>query len=323
MKAAIIRKYGKPEVLQIEEVAQVYPQKNEVKIQVHASSVNPIDFKVRSGNIAFLSGWKYPKILGSDFSGVITECGQDVTDYKQGDEVFGFTNAATKGGAYGEYLCCDTGIIAKKPASLSFLEAGATPLTALTAFQGLYQQGRMRSGMRILVTGATGGVGHFAVQIAKAAQCHVTGVCHSLNEELAYKFGCDDVLPYDQDTFRQNKQQYDLVFDAVGKYGYFTFRANLTKHGSYVTTIPYLTTMLLQMATYLSHGHKVRFFLANSNTTDLNKLSDLVNQGLLRPFIENVFSIEDIDSVHALSETQKVRGKIGVKSYAFHSEDEA
>lgn len=313
LKAAIIKKYGKPDVLHMADVVDVYPNKHEVKIHVHASSVNPVDFKTRQGKIFFMSGWSFPKVLGSDFSGVITECGASVSDFKPGDDVYGFTNAVTKGGAYGEFLCTDSSRIALKPSSLTFLEAGTMPLAASTAYQGLYEEGGMISGQRILITGATGGVGHFAVQIAKAANCHVTGICHSLNQALAYQFGCDEVLPYDQMPFTSIEQRYDIIFDAVGKYGYFTCKRHLNKQGTYVTTLPSVSAMLVHMSSFLHRGRKARFFLASSNPVDLSTLGDLVEQGLLKPYIENVFSIQDIAQVHALSETEKVRGKIGVK----------
>lgn len=313
MKAAMIKKYGRPDVFFIDDVEEVYPKKHEVKIQVHATTVNPVDFKTRSGKIFFLSGWKFPKVLGSDFSGVITACGDGVSDFACGDEVFGFTNAVTEGGAYGEFLCIDAARIAKKPATLSFLEAGVTPLAALTAYQGLFYIGAMTTGMRVCITGATGGVGHFAVQLASAAECHVTGICHSHNADLAREFGCDEVLPYDQVTFQQMSQKFDLIFDAVGKFGYFTCKQNLNPNGTYVTTLPSITPMLFQLLRLSPNGQKARFFLANSNTTDLMLLNDFVDIGLLKPYIEHVFTIQDIAAVHTLNETQKVKGKIGVK----------
>lgn len=313
MKAAIIKKYGKPEVLHIEEVKEVYPDRNEVKIQVRASSVNPVDFKTRSGSIFFMSGFKFPKVLGSDFSGVITECGAGVKDYVPGDEVFGFTNAVTEGGAYGEFLCVNTSIIAKKPANFNFLEAGAIPLAASTAYQGLYNEGRMASGMRVCITGATGGVGHLAVQIAKAANCHVTGICHSRNKELAHQFGCDEVLPYDQIQLEKMNQQFDLIFDAVGKYNYFTFRHLLNRGGTYVSTVPSFSTVFKPLLSSLSGSKKACHFWAKSKTADLTALSRLSEQGALKPFIESVYTIEEIAKAHALSETQKVRGKISIE----------
>jgi len=313
MKAAVIKKYGKPSVLHIDKVNEVHPNTNEVKIQIYASSVNPVDFKTRSGMLFFMSGIKFPKVLGSDFAGIITECGEGVTDYAPGDEVFGFTNAVTKGGAYGQFLCVNTSSIARKPTSLNFIEAGVTPLAASTAYQGLFKEGNMSSGMHICITGATGGVGHFAVQIAKAANCHVTGICHSHNEELAYQFGCDEVFPYDQVKFENVNRQFDLIFDSVGKYGFFTCKSLLKKEGTYVSTVPSLPTMLIPLVPSVLKQQKARHFWAKSNTADLISISQLSHQGVLKPFIENVFTIGEVSIAHELSETQKVRGKIGIE----------
>jgi NADPH:quinone reductase-like Zn-dependent oxidoreductase len=312
MKAAIINKYGKPSVLHIGEVDEVHPKIDEVKIKVHATSVNPVDFKTRSGMIFFMSGFKFPKVLGSDFAGVIIECGEGVKDYAPGDEVYGFTNAVTKGGAYGEFLCVNTSIITRKPAGLNFVEAGVIPLAASTAYQGLFHKGKMTSGMHVCITGATGGVGHLAVQIAKAANCHVTGICHSRNEELALQLGCDEVLPYNQVDFKKGNRRFDLIFDAVGKYGLGTFKSLLKNDGIYVSTIPSLSTMNIPLLSSI-YKQKGCYFWANSNTSDLNSISLLMEQGALKPFIENTFTIREVAKAHALSETQKVRGKIGIE----------
>jgi NADPH:quinone reductase-like Zn-dependent oxidoreductase len=313
MKAAVINRYGKPNVFQIETVSEPSPMEDEVKIQVIASSVNPIDYKTRSGSIFFLSGWKFPRILGSDFSGVVLECGSQVKHLKVGDEVFGFSSAATQGGAYGEIMCCQATRVAIKPRNLNHDEAATIPLAGLTAYQALYKEGNLTSGMRVLITGATGGVGHFAVQIAKSAGCHITGVCHSSNKELATQFGCNEVLPYDQTDFRKTSKRYHLILDAVGKFGYFTSRNNLEKEGTYVSTLPYPTVMLLHAISKYLHVRKGRLILAHANTAELEILGSLSNDGLLNPFIENVFSLLEISKAHALSETGKVRGKIVVR----------
>ncbi len=312
MKAAVINRYGKPNVFQIETVSEPSPKEDEVKIQVIASSVNPIDYKTRSGSIFFLSGWKFPRILGSDFSGVVLECGSQVKHLKVGDEVFGFSQAATKGGAYAEVMSCQATRVANKPRNLNHDEAATIPLAGLTAYQALYKEGNMTTGMQVLITGATGGVGHFAVQIAKAAGCHVTGVCHSRNKELAIQLGCDEVSPYDQIDFRKKLQRYDLIFDGVGKFSYSTCRNILKQKGTYVSTLPYPSVILLHAISPYMTGKKGRFILAHANTAELEILGSLSNDGLLNPFIENYFSLLEITKAHALSETGRVRGKIVV-----------
>ncbi|MGF7048149.1 NADPH:quinone reductase-like Zn-dependent oxidoreductase [Paenibacillus sp. DS2015] len=313
MQAAVIHKYGKSDIFQIETVPKPSPRSDEVQIRVINSSVNPIDFKTRSGSIFFLSGWKFPRILGGDFSGVVTQCGSQVNHLKAGDEVYGFSSAATKGGAYGAFMCCPASRVALKPDHLSHHQAASLPLAGLTAYQALHKEGNILPNMRVLITGATGGVGHFAVQIAKAAGCHVTGVCHSRNIELATTIGCDEVLPYDHSDFRQSGDQYDLIFDAVAKYGYYSCRKNLRPQGSYVSTVPSPSVMIMHVISKSSSRKRGRMVSANGNTADLEILSRLSNKGLLSPYIENVFPLSEIAKAHALSETEKVRGKIVIQ----------
>jgi len=309
----MIHKYGKPDVFQIETVPKPSPRSDEVQIRVITSSVNPIDYKTRSGSVFFLSGLKFPRILGADFSGVVTQCGSQVSHLKAGDEVFGFSSAATMGGAYGEFMCCPASRVALKPAHLNDQQAAAIPLAGITAYQALHKEGNMSSGMRVLITGATGGVGHFAIQIAKAAGCHVTGVCHSGNIELATVLGCDEVLPYNHSDFRKSSDKYDLIFDAVAKYGYYSCREKMRPQGSYVSTVPYPSVILMHMISKSSSGRRGRIVSASGNTADLETLGRLSNEGLLNPFIENVFPLSDIAQAHALSETTKVRGKIVIQ----------
>jgi NADPH:quinone reductase-like Zn-dependent oxidoreductase len=173
--------------------------------------------------------------------------------------------------------------------------------------------GRLSSGMRTCVIGATGGVGHFAVQIAKSMGCHVTGVCHSNNSELAQRFGCDEVVPYDRIDFRTIRKSFDLIFDSAGKLGYARSRHHLHPHGSFVSTIPSLATVLLPRLPYSIKGRQVRHFWAHSNSVDLKFLAEQCELNLLQPYIEHHFPIVQIDLAHALSESGRVRGKIAIE----------
>jgi len=312
MKAAVIRKYGKPEVFQIEDMPEPSPKPKQVKVKIIASSVNPVDWKVRSGAIAILTGWRFPKILGGDFAGKVVECDSSVNDIQIGDEVFGLSNAMSIAGAYAEYIICDADQLAIKP-KLNFLESASIPLAGSTAWQALYHMGRLEPGMRVLIIGATGGVGHFAVQIAKAANCYVTGVCHSRNAELAKQIGCDDVLTYDTTDIKKSKNKYDILFDAAAKYGYLSCQSLLTPKGTYVCTIPTPLLMVMHGFSFIFPWKKGRFVGVSSNRKDLDQLARLGNAGNLRPFIENTFPLEKIAEAHALSETEKVRGKIAIQ----------
>ncbi|WP_020619377.1 NAD(P)-dependent alcohol dehydrogenase [Paenibacillus daejeonensis] len=313
MKAAVIRKYGKPDVLQVEEVQEPVLGSRDVKIAVSASSVNPVDFKTRSGKIFFISGLRFPKILGGDVAGRVLACGDAVQHLSPGDEVYGFSSAPTRGGAYAEVMCCKADRLAHKPVELSMSEAAAIPLAGSTAYQALYKQGELQPGMRVLITGATGGVGHFAVQLARAADCQVTGVCHSRNRSLAEELGCDEVIAYDEEDFRKRHGTYDLILDAAAKFGYGSCRPALTEKGIYVSTIPAPGIMLRHLWSRYASGRRGRFVSAHANTADLERMSRLVETGQLRPHIEHRFPLTGIADAHRLSETERVRGKIVIE----------
>jgi NADPH:quinone reductase-like Zn-dependent oxidoreductase len=309
MKASLIRKYGKPNVLYIDDVSEPTPKSNQVKVKVVASSVNPVDWKVRSGALAFLTGFKFPKILGGDFAGIVIECGADVVDIKKGDRVFGLSNAMSIAGAYAEYIVCDAHKLSLAPI-VSLSQSACIPLAGSTAYQALYKIGGLKPGMRVLITGATGGVGHFAVQIAKAANCYVSGVCHSQNADLAIKLGCDEVLPYDKIHIKKSDKTFDVIVDAAAKYGYVTCRSLLSPNGVFISTIPSPFLLFIHLMSDLFLAKKGRFVGVSSNTATLNELAYLCNQGKLNPWIENEFSLDRMPEAHALSETEKVRGKI-------------
>lgn len=314
MRAAVIRKYGPPGVFRIEEMPEPEPGPTQVKIKVMASSVNPVDWKIRSGSVAFLSGWRFPKILGGDFSGVVTACGEQVNDFQVGDAVFGLSPAMWKAGAYAEFLCCDAGHLARKPVSLDHLHVAVIPLAGSTAFQALRDCAKLRPGMRLLVTGATGGVGHFAVQLGKITGADVYGVCHSRNAETALALGCAEVLPYDRIDFRKTAQRFDVIFDATAKYGYLSCRASLLPGGTYVSTLPTPALLLGHACSFLP-GKCGKFIGVASRNQDLQQLAGYCDNGTLRPLIAQTFPLEQIAEAHLLSETEKTRGKIAVTMF--------
>ncbi|NGZ74925.1 NAD(P)-dependent alcohol dehydrogenase [Saccharibacillus alkalitolerans] len=313
MKAAVIRRYGGPDAFRLEEVAERDPAAGEIKIRTRATSINPIDFKVRRGYMFFLSGFRFPKILCSDFSGIVEKCGSGVTGFSPGDEVYGFTNGAAQGGGLAESLCCQASIASRKPAALNFEEAAAVPLAASTAYQALTKAGGLQSGMRVMIIGATGGVGHFAVQLAGILGARVTGVCRSSGESAARELGCEEVIAYDREDFRQRGQTFDVIFDAAGKYGFGTCRSLLTAQGAYVTTVPGPAVMLRRALT-AAGGRKARFVVANSNDADLSLLRGWCGEGRLRPTIEAVFPLEETRQAYELAESGKTRGKVVIRT---------
>ncbi len=314
MKAAVIRKYGGPPTFEVEELETPRLRAGEVKIGVRATSVNPIDFKTRKGLIFPLSGFRFPKVLGADFAGVVEECGAGTEGFAPGDEVYGFTNGASQGGALAESLCCKASIVSKKPVSLTFEEAASIPLAASTAYQALMHFGGLKPGMRALVIGATGGVGHFAVQLAAIAGAHVTGVCRSSGEALARELGCSDVIAYDREDFRRaGKPPFDVIFDAAGKYGFWSCRSLLAAAGVYVTTVPGPAVMPAVALTAASK-RKARFVMASSNDRDLSLLRQWCDEGRLKPTVEAVFPLEATSRAYELAESGRTRGKVVIRT---------
>lgn len=313
MRAAVIRKYGGPDVFRIEEIREPSPRAGELKIRMQATSINPIDYKVRKGYLIFLSGLRFPKVLSSDFAGIVEQCGDGVEGFAPGDEVYGFTNGASQGGALAETLCCKASVASKKPSSLHFEEAAAVPLAASTAYQALTRIAGLQPGMRVLVTGATGGVGHYGVQLAAILGAHVTGVCRSSGEATAKALGCDEVIAYDRDDFRKSGQTFDVIFDAAGKYGFKDCRALLTEQGTYVTTVPGPSAMLGRVLSG-SKGRKARFILANSNDTDLGLMRQWCDEGRLKPLIEAVFPLSETRQAYELAESGRIRGKVVIQT---------
>ncbi|MEJ8306493.1 NAD(P)-dependent alcohol dehydrogenase [Saccharibacillus sacchari] len=313
MKAAVITKYGGLDAFRIQDRPEPRPRAGELKVRMQATSINPIDFKVRKGYMFFLSGFRFPKILGSDFCGIVEACGEGVTGFAVGDEVYGFTNGASQGGASAEVMCCKASVASKKPALLSFEEAAAVPLAASTAYQALTREGGLKSGMKVLVIGATGGVGHYAVQLAAIAGAHVTGVCRSSGVETAKALGCDAVIAYDREDFRRSGQTFDVIFDAAGKSGFGECRSLLNEQGTYVTTIPGPSVMLRRVLTG-SKGRKARFVMANSNDTDLSLMRKWCDEGQLKPLIEAVFPLDETRQAYELAESGKTRGKVVIRT---------
>ena len=236
MKAIVIRGYGAAEVLQYEDVEKPKIQPEQLLVKVHASSVNPIDWKTRKGMLSILTGNKFPLILGFDVAGEVVEVGSQVTRFKVGDAIYGSTSFP--GGAYAELAVVTESLAAPKPKNMSYEEAATVPLAALTALQALRDLGNIKSGQTVLINGASGGVGVFAVQIAKALGAEVTGVCSSKNLDLVKSLNADLVIDYTQQDFTQGNVQYDMIFDAVAKRSFSDSRKVLKPNGVYVSTLP-------------------------------------------------------------------------------------
>ena len=234
MKAITYTKYGPPEVLELKEVEKPTPKDNEVLIKIHAASVNPLDWHYTRGMplmIRMGAGLRKPKDsrLGVDFAGVVEAAGKDIAQFKPGDEVYG-----TRTGAFAEYVCKIEKTLALKPVNLTFEQAATVPVAACTALQGLRDKGQIQPGQKVLINGAAGGVGTFAVQIAKAFGAELTGVCSTKNVDMVRSLGADRVIDYTQEDFTQTGQHYDLILDNAGNRSLSDFRHVLTPNGTLV-----------------------------------------------------------------------------------------
>lgn len=328
MKAALADRYGGPEVLQVEDVPVPKVGPNGVLVQVHASSVNPIDWKLRKGLLSALWKLRFPVIWGCDCSGVVAEVGSAVTLFKPGDEVYGFKHgkvAQTYRGTYCEYAVLPENTLAKKPANLTHEQAAAVPLAAVTAWQALLKQGRMKSGSRVLVHAGAGGVGVFAIQIAKAFGALVAATAGTRNQDLLRELGADLPIDYTREKFESKLSGYDIVLDGVGKEVWGRSFKVLRLGGRLVTlTVPIPEKPSGRVSFFGSAiagvgAGTVRGLLTAKRLLvtsvkprggDLEKITSLIEAGKIRPVVGQVFPLEQIAEAHRLSETGHARGKI-------------
>jgi NADPH:quinone reductase-like Zn-dependent oxidoreductase len=329
MKAVIAEKYGGTEVLEIGidlPVPRVGP--NGVLVQVHAASVNPVDWKLRQGLLDALMPMVFPVIWGRDFSGVVTEVGPSVTLFKPGDEVYGMKDgyvAKTYRGTYAEYVVVPEKSLATKPKNLNYEEAAAVPASALTAWQAMVNQGRLKPGQRVLIHAGAGGVGVMAIQIAKAFDAYVAATASTRNQDFLRDLGADLAIDYTREKIGDIRPKFDLVLDGVGKSVWpDSFRA-LKAGGRLVTLttpIPDESTGKLRffataipglvggVARGLLGGKRFLVTRVKPRGGELEKISALIEAGKIRPMIEKVFALEQIAEAHQLSERGHVRGKL-------------
>ena len=312
MRAIIFDHYGPPGVLQWSEREKPRLGKHDVLVRVRATSVNPIDWKLRSGAMRWIMPQSFPKVLGFDVSGEIVAMGSHATAFAIGDEVFGMQEIA-RHGANAEFVAIRESALARKPSALSHEEAAALPLAGLTAMQALHAHARTTASERVLVLGASGGVGAFAVQIAKACGAHVTGVCSRKNERFVRELGADEVSTYDTSDVSRT---FDVVFDAVGLGSYFSCRRYLNERGRFVSTIPSaknaIAIAMLGVGRLFGNQKRAHMFLTKASGSDLANLAALVTDAKLRVPLEGIYPLEDLGAAHARSQTGRVTGKLAV-----------
>ena len=315
MKAIVYHNYGSPDVLKYEEIEKPTAGDDEVLIKVRAASVNPLDWRLMRGKPLFvrlvIGGLRKPKITrpGVDVAGHVEAVGRNVTQFKPGDAVFG----ACKG-AFAEYVCATEDKLALKPANISFEEAASVPVAALTALQGLRDKGRIQRGHKVLVDGASGGVGTFAVQIAKSFWAEVTAVCSTRNVDTARSIGAGRVIDYTREDFTQSGQRYDLILAANAYHSIFDYKRALSPKGIYVMAggggVQMLQGMFLGPFLSLIGSKKMRFFIAKINKKDLVLLKDLLAAGKIVPVIDRRYPLSDVAEALRYLEEGHARGKV-------------
>jgi len=315
MKAALYEKYGEPNVLQLREVQKPAPEDGEVLIRIHAASVNAYDWHFLTADIFLIrlmgGGFLRPvdPRLGADVSGRIEEVGRNVSQFSPGDEVIGMVK-----GGFAQYAVASEKALVLKPANATFHEAAAMPMASITALQGLRDEGQISSGQRVLINGASGGVGTFAVQIAKAFDTEVTAVCSTGNMEQASSIGADHVIDYTREDFTRGNKKYDLVFAANGYHSLSSYKRTLAPGGVFVmaggTRRQIFQSMLLGPLMSEKNGRKMRGVMAKPSQKDLAFIKHLVENGKVRPVIDRRYSLCEVAEALRYIGEGHARGKI-------------
>lgn len=313
MKAIAFDRYGPPKVLRPMTLTVPEPGAGEVLVRVHATSVNPLDWRIRAKRARVRPKTGFPRVLGFDLSGVVEQVGPEVKYLKAGDAVYGLIDYR-RDGADAEYVRTREAFLHPKPAALSHEEAAALPLAGLTALQALRLRARMGEGERVLIVGATGGVGHLAVQIAKAYGAEVAAYCAAAHADLVRGLGAGEVFAYDDAADVPDTERFDVVFDTVGARSFAWARPRLRKGGRYVSTDPdvagLLRSRLLRLVGVRPRCHLVTVV---PDRHGLRYLGDLVEKGALRPVIQHVYALRELAEAHRVSEAGHVVGKLVVR----------
>lgn len=318
MRAAMSRCYGSPDVVTLEQIVKPTPAPNEVLVKIKAAAVNPLDWHEMRGSPFVMRlgeglGKPDDPDLGVDFAGIIEAVGDQVTNFEVGDEVFGGW-----GGAFAEYLTMPSDrAIVKKPSNITFAEAAAIPIAALTALQGLVDEGNLQAGQRVLINGASGGVGTYAVQIAKSMGAHVSGVCSTRNVALVRSLGADQVFDYKKEDYTKSGQTFDLILDLVGNHPLSANRSVLEEKGTMVIIggpkgdwFGPFKTPLLAAITNSFVDQKLGMFIARMRQKDLVTLAGMMQEGTLTSRIDRFYELENVAEALRYSESGRARGKI-------------
>jgi NADPH:quinone reductase-like Zn-dependent oxidoreductase len=321
MKAIVQTEYGSPDTLRLKEVDQPVVFDNGVFVRVHAASVNAGDWHLMRGSpflVRFLFGGILKpkiKILGLDVAGRVEAVGKNVTQFQPGDEVFGDLSECGFG-AFAEYVCATEAALALKPSTITFEEAATVPGAALTALQGLRDAGQLQSGQKVLIQGASGGVGSFAVQIAKAYGAEVTALCSTNKMDRVRSLGADHVIDYTQVDVTQSGQRYDLIFNAAAYRSVFDYSPILAPQGTYIliggSTARLFQVMLFGALISRIIRRKVKFFAVRPNQADLLILKELIEAGKISPCIDRSYNLSEVPAAIRRLEQRQVIGKVAI-----------
>ena len=304
MKAVRVHKYGGPDVLQYEDAPRPKPQADEVLIRVHAAGVNPLDWKVREGHVKDFRPHKFPLIIGWDLSGVVEEVGPGVSRFKIGEEVYSVPDP-TRNGAYADYIVVRESELALKPSSLHHIRAAAVPLAGLTAWQSLFDAAQLQGGQRALIHAGSGGVGHFAVQLAKWKGAYVFATASTKNQDLLRELGVDEPIDYTQQKFEDVARNIDIVLDTLGGETQERSWLVLKKGGNLVSLVQPPSE---EKAKEL--GVRAAFLGAQSNGAQLAQIAKVIDSGKLAPVIDRILPLSEVRRAHELSQSGHTHGKI-------------
>jgi NADPH:quinone reductase-like Zn-dependent oxidoreductase len=307
MRAVVIDRYGGPEVLRQATVPRPTPTRGQVLVRTRFVGVNPKDVIVRKGKFQIATGKKFPLIVGHDIAGEVVEAGLGA-DLAEGDVVYGMINDFA-GRGYAEYAAVDGGQLAKAPSSIELRVAAAVPLAAQTALQALRDDAQVKSGDQVLINGASGGVGVFAVQIAKILGAHVTAVCSHRNVDLVTQLGADRVIDYTNTELVDLEERFDAIFDVFGNYRFDKLEHLLTPRGTYVQTVP-SARIFKDVARTFVRRKRAKLVIVKSRRAQLDWLRQQIDAGSLRVVVDRSFSLADAAEAHKYMETKRARGKV-------------
>jgi len=306
MHAARIHSFGLPDVLTLDEVPTPEPKRDEILVKVRAASVNPIDYKIRSGQYPGVKRDKLPVTLGRDVSGVVARCGHEVMTCKPGDDVYAMLDGGH--GGYAEYVLVRERDVVKKPERLDHAQAAAVPLAAITAWQGLFDHGGLEAGQHVLIHGGAGGVGHFAIQFAKQKGAIVSTTVASEDVDFAHELGADRAIDYEHERFEDRVREVDLVLDLVAGVTQERSWNVVKKGGAIVSTVSSPSKEKAE-----ARGVRGAGYVAKPNAAELGRIGQLIDEGKIKPHVDAVYSLSDVAAAIQRLEDGHVRGKVVIE----------